>query len=264
MSFILVEEKELVFRIQMNRPEVRNSFHPQMIDELKRAFESASRSNCRAVLLLGSGKSFCAGADLNWMKSMKEYSQEENQKDSEALFSMFEAARNCTLPILGKIHGHVMGGATGLVAICDVAAAVESTKFCFSEVKIGLAPAVISPFVLRKMQIATARELMLTGEVFTASKAHASGLIQYVGNISEVDNYLQNAMKHIFQSGPEAIQETKKLLNDVVIPLFNGLKEKTAEVIAGRRVSLEGQQGLEAFFNQSNPEWKKEFDGTIS
>ena len=263
MSFLQVTEESSLYRIQMNRPDVRNAFHPEMIEELREAFEKASRSQARAVLLTGAGKSFCAGADLNWMKSMKDFSKEENLKDSEKLFAMFEAARNCSLPILGKIQGHAMGGATGLVAVCDIAAAVEGTKFCFSEVKLGLAPAVISPFVLRKMKIDKAKEYMITGKVFSSEEALQAGLVQFSGSEAQVDSFLADNINHIFQSGPEAVQATKSLLNEVIDPLFNGLKSKTAEVISERRVSDEGQQGLQAFFEKSQPGWKKEFDATV-
>lgn len=262
--FVKVEEKNELFSIRLNRPDVRNAFHPEMIQQLTEAFAKATHSKARAVFLTGEGPSFCAGADLEWMKSMKNFSLQENAKDSEKLFTMFETARNCLLPIVCRIQGHVMGGATGLVAVSDLVAAESTTRFCFSEVKLGLAPAVISPFILRKMNMSQARELMLTARIFSAEEAQVGGLINFQGSPQEVDQYLRSQLQLIFASGPEAVRATKQLINTVTQPLLNGLKEQTAKVIAERRVSHEGQEGLRAFFDKDTPRWKKDFDGPDS
>ena len=261
MSFVVTETKNDIFKITLNRPEVRNAFHPEMIQQLTDAFLKAQNAEANMVFLSGAGKSFCAGADLDWMKSMKGYTLEENQKDSEKLFEMFEAARNCNLPVLGKLHGHVMGGATGLAAICDFAAATEETKFCFSEVKLGLVPAVISPFVLRKMQIGPAKAFMISGKMFTSAEARQAGLINFSGDMASVNQYLGDIAENLMASGREAVMATKKLINQVSQPMWNGIKQETASVIAERRVSEEGQQGLGAFFNKSAPPWKRSFNG---
>lgn len=263
MSFVKTDQADDIFKITLARPEVRNAFHPDMILQLTEAFKMANASTARLVFLSGEGKSFCAGADLDWMKSMKDFSLQENQKDSEKLFEMFEAGRNCLVPILGRLQGHVMGGATGLVAICDFATAEEATKFCFSEVKLGLVPAVISPYVLRKMNISLARELMISGRVFPASEAVQAGLLNHCGNGEDVETYTKNILENIFASGPEATRETKALINKVSQPLFHGLKEETSRVIAERRVSDEGQAGLSAFFQKSAPPWKKDVDAKL-
>ncbi|MCB0407511.1 MAG: enoyl-CoA hydratase/isomerase family protein [Bdellovibrionales bacterium] len=261
--FVKTDLKNEIFKITLNRPEVRNAFHPQMIDELTKAFQDADASPARMVFLSGEGKSFCAGADLDWMKSMKNYSLEENKKDSEKLFSMFEAAKDCTLPILGEVQGHVMGGALGLVAICDFVVAESETKFCFSEVKLGLVPAVISPFVLRKMNASFARQAMLTGQVFASKQALQHGLIQFSGSLDECKNILSKVAQDFFNAAPQAVRETKALINKVHQPFFNGLKEETARVIAERRVSDEGQAGLSAFFSKQDVPWKKDFNGSF-
>ncbi len=263
MSFVKTETVDDIFKITLARPEVHNAFHPDMIQELTEAFKAASASAARLVFLSSEGKSFCAGADLEWMKSMKDFSLEENQKDSKKLFEMFEAGRNCLVPILGRLRGHVMGGGTGLVAICDFASAEENTKFCFSEVKLGLVPAVISPFVLRKMQTSAARELMISGRVFQAPEAVQTGLLNHCGSEEQVSDYIRNIVSHILASGPEASRATKALINEVSQPLFHGLKEETARVIAERRVSNEGQSGLHAFFQKASTPWKKEFDAEL-
>lgn len=263
MSFVKTDLADDIFKITLARPEVRNAFHPDMIQELTEAFKAADASSARLVFLSGEGKSFCAGADLEWMKSMKNFSLEENQTDSEKLFEMFEAGRNCSLPLLGRMQGHVMGGATGLVAICDFATAEENTKFCFSEVKLGLAPAVISPFVLRKMNMVMGRELMISGRVFAAPEAAEAGLLNHQGTEAGVQKYIETVMENIFAAGPEATRATKELINKVSQPLFNGLKQETAKVIAERRVSDEGQAGLNAFFQKSPAPWKKEPDAKL-
>lgn len=258
MAHISIKEHAGVLKIRLDRPDRHNAFHPQMIAELTEAFRTAAqREEVRVVVLSGEGKSFCSGADLAWMKSMADYTLEENREDSHKLFDMFEAARLCPVPVIGQIHGNVMGGATGLVAICDIAAAEESTRFGFTEVRLGLAPAVISPFVLRKLAPAAAREWMLTGRLFSAQEAKEAGLVQFVGTSEEVDQYVRKTINRFLQCGPEAVRETKKLISFVEENQWSSMKEKTASVIAERRVSEEGQEGLRAFFEKSNPSWKK-------
>ncbi|NQZ00132.1 MAG: enoyl-CoA hydratase/isomerase family protein [Bdellovibrionales bacterium] len=246
-----------VFVITLNKPEVRNAFNPEMIDGLTEAFREADMSDCRVVYLKGEGKSFCAGADLNWMRSMKDYSLEENLADSKKLYNMFNTGRNCSAPIVCKAQGHVMGGATGLLSISDIVVAEASTKFAFSEVKLGLSPATISPFVLRKMTASKARELMLTGRVFLAEEALEGQLVNRVVTEDEIDAEVTKQLEQFMSLGPKAVRETKKLVNTVSNPLFNGLEEETAKVIAGLRVGDDGQEGLAAFFEKRDASWKR-------
>jgi len=251
--FIEVEKQGEGLSIQLNRPEKRNSFHPDMIGELTTAFlEAETRKDCKYIYLWGKGKSFCSGADLSWMKSMVDYSLEENLEDSKKLFSMFEAAYRCSLPIIGKAHGHVMGGALGLLAICDVVASESSTQFAFSEVNLGLAPAVISPFVLEKMTFSIANELMISGQIFTAQKAKDSGLIHYIGSESEVDVYLKNYFKTFSKVDLLASRETKKLLKRLRGKpiLSEEVKTMTCQLISQRRVSESAQSRLRSFIEK--------------
>lgn len=257
---IKLEVSNRVAQVVLNRPDVRNAFHPDMIRELTEVFtELAARTDISVVVLRGEGKSFCSGADLGYMKSMASFSFAENEKDSQQLYAMFWAMRSCPHPIVGRLHGHVMGGALGLAALCDIAAATEGTLFCFSEVKLGLAPAVISSFVVEKMIASFARRYMLTAEVFAAPEALASGLVQFVGEESEVDSFVESIVKTLKQNGPEGVRATKDLLrllnetNDWTVK-----RAQTTRVIAERRVSEEGQEGLRGFLEKRQPSWKPE------
>ncbi len=181
MSFVIVTELNQVAYVKLNRPDVRNAFNPAMIAEITLLFRNLqARKDLRAVVLQGEGKVFCAGADLNWMKEMVNFSFEQNREDSLKLFAMFEAIAECTLPVVGLVHGAVFGGALGLVAICDEVIAEEGTQFCFSEVKLGIAPAVISSFVNRKAVGGKVRPLMLSGVIFNPHIAQQSGLVTEV------------------------------------------------------------------------------------
>lgn len=260
MQTIRVEKSGTTTTVILNRPEVRNAFHPTMIQELTEVFSKTipADKNCRVVVLRGEGKSFCSGADLGWMKSMVDYDLKENTQDSEKLFAMFAAIRSCAVPVVGRIHGHAMGGAVGLTAVCDVAAAVTDTQFCFTEVKLGLVPAVISPFVLEKMNAGWARRWMLTGDVFSAEHARLAGLVHFVGSETEVDEFVSGVVKSFNEGGPEAVQATKKLAQAVSVTGDWQQKDAlTTKVIAERRVSAEGQEGLRGFLEKRTPSWKK-------
>ncbi|MCB0355766.1 MAG: enoyl-CoA hydratase/isomerase family protein [Bdellovibrionales bacterium] len=256
MEFIKVEEQQQVLQIQLNRPDKKNAFHPQMIEELTSAFQSVKNSAARYIHLCAAGESFCAGADLHWMQSMKDYSFEENKKDSLLLFKMFETMSQCPLPITAKVKGHVMGGANGLIAMCDIVAAEHSTQFAFSEVRLGLIPAVISPFVLSKMHKPAARSLMVTGRVFSSEEAYKGGLIEFKGDEVEVDEFLASVHKSILTAGPEAVRETIHLLGEVENCFeWEQVRDLTTTAIAKKRISEEGQEGLTAFFAKRKPAW---------
>jgi methylglutaconyl-CoA hydratase len=253
-----IDKQGPVVTVSLNRPEVRNAFHPSMIAELTEVFAALSQvSDVSAIILRGRGASFCAGADLGYMKSMAAFTYEENERDAQSLFEMFWTLANCPHPVIGKVHGHAMGGAVGLVSICDVAAAESGTKFCFSEVKLGLVPAVISPFILQKMNPGAARRYMLSAEVFEASEALTSGLVQFVGSETEVDGFIKNTAQNFSASGPEAVRATKKLLKAITETTdWQKRREVTTHVIAERRVSAEGQEGLKAYLEKRAPHWK--------
>lgn len=250
---IQVEIENRVATVALNRPEVRNAFHPTMIRELTEAFrEIAGRKDLAVVRLRGEGKSFCAGADLGYMHSMAKFSLEENQKDAEQLFEMFEALRSCPQPVVGYVHGHVMGGALGLLACCDIAAAAEGTQYCFSEARLGLAPAVISPFVIEKVPVAFARRYFLTAEVFGNDEAFAGSLVQYSG--SDALGFADKIVRTLLANGPEAVRASKALLRGP--SEWSKVKEFTTKVISERRVSDEGQEGLRGFLEKREPSWR--------
>ncbi|MBT4762619.1 MAG: enoyl-CoA hydratase [Bdellovibrionaceae bacterium] len=251
MEYIKTEEENLFLKVILNRPEKRNAFHPQMIQEITEVFNGASKNEeLKGILLYGEGSSFCAGADLSWMKSMVDYSLEENREDSKKLHNMFAAIESCPLPVLCKAHGHVMGGALGLLAACDIVAVEEKTKFAFSEVQLGLVPAVISPFVLKKMSAAKAREFMITGERFDASEAIYSNLVHFSGDEDEVNEFLVKKMGWIQKAEQKAIAATKNLLDQLIIEKQpEQVKEITTKLIAERRVSDEAQARLRWFLD---------------
>jgi methylglutaconyl-CoA hydratase len=258
MNWITLTEMDHVAYVKLHRPDMRNAFNTEMIDEITRTFQDfEKRQDLRAVTLSGEGKAFCAGADLNWMKEMVNYSLEENRRDSLKLFAMFEAIANCSLPVLGLVHGGAFGGALGLIACCDHVIAEEGMQFCFSEVKLGIAPAVISSFVYKKCTPGHVRHLMMSGAVFGTQEAYAAGLIHVLTPQGQGHTALQALVKQYQQCGPEAVRSTKKLLNEISGLDWKGQKERTTRLIAERRVSAEGQEGLKAFLEKREPSWRK-------
>lgn len=257
MSFVVVTEMNQVAYVKLNRPEMRNAFNPEMIAELTKAFQDLqARRDLRAVVLQGEGKSFCAGADLNWMKEMVNFSFSQNREDSMKLFYMFESIANCMLPIIGQVHGAAFGGALGLLAVCDEVIAEEGTQFCFSEVKLGIVPAVISSFVNRKAVPGKVRPLMLSGVVFNPHIAQQAGLVTEVVPAGEGHTAVQKVLHNYLQCGPEAVRETKKLLNDLPFMTWGQQRDNTTTLIAERRASDEGQEGLKSFLEKREPSWR--------
>lgn len=255
-------QEDSIARVTLNRPEARNAFQPEMIAEITKAFKDIQKNKTlRAVVLSGSGTNFCAGADLDWMKSMAKYTLAQNQKDAEKLYSMFAAIRDCDVPVIGKVHGAVFGGALGLLSVCDVVLAESKTMFCFSEVKLGLAPAVISGFVAKKMHKSDMHRYFLTGSVFHADEAKSSGLIHIVVESPQLLDQATQAFleNEILVAGPIAVRETKKLLRALeAAPSEAKTKTMTTKLIAKLRVSSEGQEGLKSFFEKRSPEWRKQ------
>lgn len=259
MSFVIVTELNSVAYVKLHRPDVRNAFNPEMIAELTRIFSDLQmREDLRAIVLQGEGKVFCAGADLNWMKEMVNFSFEQNREDSLKLFAMFEAIANCTLPVIGLVHGAAFGGALGLVAVCDEVVAEENAQFCFSEVKLGIAPAVISAFVNKKAVAGKVRPLMLSGVLFNSHTAQQVGLVNEVAAAGEGHAAVQRVLHNYLQCGPEAVRETKKLLNNLSAMNWNQQKESTTTLIAERRASAEGQEGLKSFLEKREPTWRSQ------
>ncbi len=257
MDLIKTETIDRVLYVKLNRPELRNAFNPEMIKEITKVVSEASNDDeLRALVLSGEGPAFCAGADLNYMKSMVDYSVAENRKDSEVLFDMFYALKTCDVPTIASLHGYVMGGALGLVSACDLAVAHKETQFCFSEVKLGIAPAVISPFIIRKTLPQFYNRYLLTAEMFSAKEAFKGGLISAVGNDSEKDEILKKWIKKFQQNGRRAVRATKTLVSYVEEQSkWLDQKSETTKVIADLRVSSEGQEGLRSFLEKRKPSW---------
>jgi methylglutaconyl-CoA hydratase len=243
--------------ITLHRPDLHNAFNDVLIRELREAFEDiARRPDVRVVVLAAEGKSFCAGADLNWMKRMIDYSFDENIHDARALADMLRAVRDCPRPVIARVHGAAIGGGVGIVAASDIAVAVEAAHFALTEVRLGLLPAVISPFVLEKIGPAAARRYFLTAERFTAVEAHRIGLVAHVApTVAEMDAWIAAADDAIARNGPEAVAECKALIRDILACPHDRMAELTAERIARRRVSAEGQEGMKAFLDKRSPRW---------
>lgn len=263
-DFLKLTQNSGILTVSLNRPDKRNAFHPGMIKELTEAFKAAAKDKTvEAILLTGEGKSFCSGGDLEWMKSMADFTLKENIKDADELFEMYWTIRNQPQPVLGRIFGHAFGGGAGLLAVCDIVAVEEKTQICFSEVKWGLVPAVISPFVTEKAgQPARVREWFLTAKVFNGTEALNAGLITFAGDIDSVDAYLEQTLKQLKQAAPEAVRESKKLQLSYSPIDWTKVRPKVTELIAARRVSAEGQKGLKAFLEKRQPNWSANADGS--
>jgi len=242
--------------VQLNRPEVHNAMNEKLIKELTTCFRELSRDdNTKIIILTGSGKSFCAGADLNWMKSMVNYSKEENMQDSKLLLDLFETIYNCPKPLIGRINGHAFGGGLGLLAICDITIAIPGLKFAFSEVKLGIIPSVISTYIVRRIGLANMRRLFITGERFDSKYAKKIGLLDYVVPEGEFDAEIQKYAEQLRSSGPRAIQEVKDLVDKCQQMNVERYKEFTVKKIAELRVSQEGREGINAFLEKRKSKW---------
>jgi len=240
VSALQVERDDSVLRITLARPERRNAFDAQLIAELSQAFVDVGRVN--AVLLSGEGASFCAGADVEWMGASIGLSLEENVADANAMRSMFEAIDSCPAPVLARVQGHALGGGAGLVAAADIAIAEPKAVFAFSEVKLGIIPAVISPFTLAKIGPGAARRYFVTGERFDAATALRIGLISEVAD--DLDGAVEHVLGELRSAGPRAARWAKRLVRE------RPAGAETARWIAERRTSDEGQEGLRAFLEK--------------
>ena len=254
-STISVTTDGPVTRVTLNRPEVRNAFNEQLIAELTDWASSAGASGARVAILAGAGKVFSAGADLAWMSKMAGASHDENVADARAAARLFEALDTLPLPLVGRIHGAALGGGVGLTAVCDIAVAAEDTVFGLTEAKLGIVPAVISPFVIAKIGTSMARELFLTASRFSAARAHQIGLVHALVPAAELDARIDGYVEELLTSGPEAITGAKRLIAAVAGRPVADVQELTAETIARHRVSAEGQDGMRAFLDKQKPGW---------
>ncbi len=253
---LVLDQKNNIVTVTLNRPELHNAFNEVMIQELTKAFTLLSKDkNIRIIILTGNGESFCAGADLNWMKKMSSFTKKENLEDSKRLHKMLETIYRCAKPVIAKVNGSAIGGGVGLVAAADIALAYNSAKFGLSEVRLGLIPAVISPFVMKKMGEANAREYFLTAERFDAVKARQMNLVNEVGSPEEIEKKLEEKIKFLLSAGPEALAESKLLIEKVSGQPIEKISTFTSRKIAERRASKEGREGIQAFLEKRKPTW---------
>ena len=245
-----------VARVTLNRPDIRNAFNDEMLVGLLDAFARIrDDEQARVVVLTGAGKAFCAGADLHWMKRVVDYTYEENYEDSLRLANMLREVYTCPKPVIGRINGPAIGGGTGMVAVCDIAIAAESAFFAFSETKLGITPAAISPYLLKRMGQRNLREFFLTGERFTAARAFQLGLVNAAVPDGELDDAVDGKIKLILTGGPKALAVSKDLIRNISEKTLDDVGPYTAEVIARLRMSDEGQDGMNAFLEKRKPRW---------
>jgi methylglutaconyl-CoA hydratase len=256
MSAKLVTERQgAVLEVRLNRPEVRNALDEELVAQLAEAFAAASHDDCRVVVFSGEGKSFCAGADIGYMQRLADFDHEDNVADAHRLSEAFLAISRCAKPVVAKVHGAAIGGAVGLVSACDVVIAAAGTKFGLSEVRLGILPAVISPFVLRRLGPATARTLFLTGERFGARRARKLGLVDSVASREEIDEVVRQTIESLLMGGPTAQAACKRLLDEIgPLPLAEAVT-RTPEYIARQRATDEAKEGFAAFFEKRKPSW---------
>ncbi len=264
-SHVKIEQHGPVLWVALNRPEVRNAFNQTMIAELTTLFSGADAggdataespldtAHVRAVVLGGTGDMFSAGADLSWMQEAAGYSRYDNEVDAQRLASMFDAIEGCAVPVIARVNGAALGGGVGLVAACDIAIAAEGTIFGFTEARLGIAPAVISPYVLRAIGPRQARALFITGERFGAERAERIGLVHRVVPAAELDEAVQQALSGILECGPAAIRACKRLTAEVPLMGRREARTFTVETIAALRASDEGREGMAAFLEKRKP-----------
>jgi len=253
-----VSKQNNVVTIFLNRPDVHNAMNEHLIKELTDCFKKLDKEkDTRIIVLTGKGKSFCAGADLNWMKSMVNYSRAENIKDSNILLDLYETIYSCSKPVIARVNGHAFGGGIGLFAACDITITITDSKFAFSEVKLGIIPAVISTYILKRMKLSDMKRLFLTGEKFDSNYAKEIGLIDFIITEKELDEFVKKYTDLLCSSSPNAISEVKKLINTYETMSTEKYKKFTVEKIAELRVSEEGQEGINAFLEKRKSKWSE-------
>jgi len=254
---LIVEQKDGIARVTLNRPEVRNAFDDALIASLTQKFTELDRdASVRVVVLAGNGPAFCAGADLNWMKRMAGYGYDQNLRDARGLAEMLSTLDGLDKPTIARVQGPAFAGGTGLVAACDIAVGTPEAKFCFSEAKLGLSPATISPYVMRAIGARAASRYFLTAEVFDAEEALRIGMLSALVPAAELDATVGALAQHLLAGGSEAHARIKDLIRQVAgRPIDDALKADTARRIAEIRASPEGREGIAAFLEKRKPKW---------
>jgi methylglutaconyl-CoA hydratase len=243
--------------ITLSRPDVRNAFNDEVIAELKAAFDDAGKaSDVRCVVLAAEGPAFCAGADLNWMRRMADYTRDENLADAGCLADMLHTIYTCPKPTIARVQGDVFAGGVGLVAACDMAISVDTATYCLSEVKLGLIPATISPYVIRAMGARASHRYFLTAERFNAVEAHRIGLVHEVVTADGLDDKLLELTQALVSASPNAVKACKQLVQDVAEKdIDSALRARTVAGIADIRASAEGKEGVQSFLQKRKPNW---------
>jgi methylglutaconyl-CoA hydratase len=256
----ITDNENGIVQLTLNQPEIHNAFDDKLIAELTVAFKELDNDPTVKVLILDSeGKSFSAGADLNWMRRMADYSQHENFQDSEQLAGLMSTLYKMKCPTIAAVQGAAFGGGVGLVACCDIAIASEKSSFCLSEVKLGLIPAVISPYVVKAIGERAAKRYFVTAERFKAKRAEQLGLVSEVVSAEELATRVMSIAELIINNGPEAVIDAKEIINDVVNQPINGpLRTMTASRITEIRASLQGKEGVSAFLEKRQAIWDEE------
>ena len=255
-STLRLEREGPLRRVVLSRPDVRNAFDEEMIRDLTAVLTALSAdSGARAVVLSGDGKTFCAGADVNWMRRAASYSREENLEDARRMAKMLRTIDTCAKPVVGQIRGAAIGGGVGLAAVCDIVVASDNTVFSLAEVKLGILPAAISPYVLRAIGPRQARDCFLTGERFGAEEARRIGLVHRVVADAELEEAVSAKVAALLTSGPEAVAAAKRLIESVAGKDIDAAFSETSQAIAERRASEEGREGLSAFLEKRKPSW---------
>jgi methylglutaconyl-CoA hydratase len=252
-----IQQEQAVATVWLNRPDVRNAFNETSIAELTQAFRALDAdASVRAVVLAARGAAFCAGADLNWMKKMAGYSREENLADAAGLAAMLRAIHDCGKPVLARVQGDCYAGGMGLATACDIVVAADAASFCLSEVKLGLIPATISPYVIRAMGAQAARRYFITAERFSAAAAQRMGLVHECVPADALDETVGMLLKSLLAASPDAVAAAKRLVNDVAgQPLTDALVQDTVVRIADIRASEQGREGVRSFLEKRKPSW---------
>lgn len=256
-STIQTVQRDQVLIITLNRPELHNALNPAMIQALTAAFQGLqNRDDVRVVILTGNGRSFCAGADISSMRAAADMDQEQNQTSAKAIFDLMQSIDECPKPVIGRINGAAIGGGMGLVSCCDITIAAERARFGFSEVLLGLVPAVIAPFVLSKIGEGNGRAVFLTGKRFDAVYAREMGLIQQIASEEELDQKVNEQVQQLLQAAPGAQAAAKELIRTISQRPKSDCRDYTSRLIAKRRASAEGREGMSAFLEKREPEWR--------
>ena len=247
-----------VARVWLNRPDVRNAFDGLMVTELRKTlFDLGTEDDIRVIVLGGRGPAFCAGGDLAWMKATASFTREENLREAQAMADLFFTVYNSPKPVVARVHGAALGGGSGLVAACDIAVAALGSQFGFTEVRLGIVPAVISPYVVAKIGESAARELFLTGERFEAVRALEIGLIRAAVPEEDLDAVVAGRVGELLKAGPRAVAEAKALIREVSFKRVEDVQRYTVERIADIRVTAEAQEGMRAFLEKRKPSWSE-------